>query len=343
MKPVFNLNISSGIWAELAHRRTRTVLAVLMVAALAVTLLGLRLGSFELAWGRFFSTLWNGNQDMEGMVLLELRLPRALVALGAGAALATAGAIFQSLSRNPLASPDIIGLTTGSATGALVVILWLGDRALNVPLGALVGGLATVALVYLFSLQQGQRLVLIGLAVAAMLASVNDFLLTRAELDQALAAKMWLHGSLQGSGWLQAQRLGLGCALLLPLAWLLSPRLRLLEMGDELATSLGLHVGRSHTYLTLVAVALTALAIACAGPIGFIALAAPQLARRLCRAPGIGLWSAALVGAVLCASADLLARLLLAPFQIPVGLVTSALGGAYLTYLLAREWRSHDL
>lgn len=346
MKPAFNLNISSGIWAELAHRRTRTVLVVLLLAALAVSLLGLRLGSFDLAWGRFFSTLWNGNQGMEGMVLLELRLPRALVALGAGAALATAGAIFQSLSRNPLASPDIIGLTTGSATGALVTILWLGDRALNVPLGALVGGLATVALVYLFSLQrgmQGQRLVLIGLAIAAMLASVNDFLLTRAELDQALAAKMWLHGSLQGSGWLQAQRLGLGCALLLPLAWLLSPRLRLLEMGDELATSLGLQVGRSHTYLTLVAVALTALAIACAGPIGFIALAAPQLARRLCRAPGIGLWSAALVGAVLCASADLLARLLLAPFQIPVGLVTSALGGAYLTYLLAREWRSHDL
>lgn len=341
-----NLNLSSGIWAELAHRRTRTVLAALLVAGLLVTLLGLRLGSYDMAWGRFFSTLFGGGEDMGRMVLLELRLPRALVALGAGAALATAGAIFQSLSRNPLASPDIIGLTTGSATGALVSILWLGDKALNIPMGALVGGLATVALVYLFSLQRGmrgQRLVLIGLAVAAMLASVNDFLLTRAELDQAIQAKMWLHGSLQGSGWLQAQRLGLGCALLLPLAWLLSPRLRLLEMGEELATSLGMHVGRSSSYLTLVAVALTALAIACAGPIGFIALAAPQLARRLCRGTGIGLCSAALVGAVLCASADLLARLLLAPFQIPVGLVTSALGGAYLTYLLAREWQHSDL
>lgn len=337
-----NLKLSGGIWAELAHRRTRHVLCLLLLAGMAVSLLGLRLGSYDLAWSRFFVTLWGGGDDMGRMVLLDLRLPRALVALGAGAALATAGAIFQSLSRNPLASPDIIGLTTGSATGALVTILWLGDQALNVPLGALVGGLATVMLVYVFSLQQGlhgHRLVLIGLAIAAMLASVNDFLLTRAELDQALAAKMWLHGSLQGSGWLQAQRLGLGCAVLLPLAWLLNPRLRLLEMGDELATSLGLHVARSHTYLSLVAVGLTALAIACAGPIGFIALAAPQLARRLCNSPGIGLWSAALMGAVLCASADLLARLMLAPFQIPVGLVTSALGGAYLVYLLAREWR----
>lgn len=337
-----NLKLSGGIWAELAHRRTRLVLCLLLFAGMVVSLLGLRLGSFELSWGRFFATLWGGGEDLGRMVLLDLRLPRALVALGAGAALATAGAIFQSLSRNPLASPDIIGLTTGSATGALVTILWLGDQALNVPLGALVGGLATVMLVYLFSLQQGlhgQRLVLIGLAIAAMLASVNDFLLTRAELDQALAAKMWLHGSLQGSGWLQAQRLGLGCAVLLPLAWLLNPRLRLLEMGDELATSLGLHVARSHSYLSLVAVGLTALAIACAGPIGFIALAAPQLARRLCKSPGIGLWSAALMGALLCASADLLARLMLAPFQIPVGLVTSALGGAYLVYLLAREWR----
>ena len=336
------LKLSHGIWAELAHRRTRVVLGMLLAAGVAVSLLGLRLGSYGLAWPSFFATLWGGGDDMGRMVLLDLRLPRALVALGAGAALATAGAIFQSLSRNPLASPDIIGLTTGSATGALVMILWLGDQQLNVPLGALVGGLATVMLVYLFSLQRGmhgQRLVLIGLAIAAMLASVNDFLLTRAELDQALQAKMWLHGSLQGSGWLQAQRLGLGCALLLPLAWLFSPRLRLLEMGDELATSLGLNVRRSHTYLNLVAVGLTALAIACAGPIGFIALAAPQLARRLCRAPGIGLWSAALMGAVLCTSADLLARLMLAPFQIPVGLVTSALGGAYLVYLLAREWR----
>jgi len=337
-----NLKLSAGIWAELTHRRTRLVLCLLLLAGMAVSLLGLRLGSYNLAWRPFFDTLWGGGDDMGRMVLLDLRLPRALVALGAGAALATAGAIFQSLSRNPLASPDIIGLTTGSATGALVTILWLGDQALNVPLGALVGGLATVMLVYLFSLQQGvhgQRLVLIGLAIAAMLASVNDFLLTRAELDQALAAKMWLHGSLQGSGWLQAQRLGLGCAVLLPLAWLLNPRLRLLEMGDELATSLGLHVARSHSYLSLVAVGLTALAIACAGPIGFIALAAPQLARRLCKSPGIGLWSAALMGAVLCASADLLARLMLAPFQIPVGLGTSALGGAYLVYLLAREWR----
>jgi len=337
-----NFKLSGGIWAELAHRRTRLVLCLLLLTGMVVSLLGLRLGSYDLAWGRFFATLWGGGDDLGRMVLLDLRLPRALVALGAGAALATAGAIFQSLSRNPLASPDIIGLTTGSATGALVTILWLGDQALNVPLGALVGGLATVTVVYLFSLQQGthgQRLVLIGLAIAAMLASVNDFLLTRAELDQALAAKMWLHGSLQGSGWLQAQRLGLGCAVLLPLAWLLNPRLRLLEMGDELATSLGLHVARSHSYLSLVAVGLTALAIACAGPIGFIALAAPQLARRLCNSPGIGLWSAALMGAVLCASADLLARLMLAPFQIPVGLVTSALGGAYLVYLLAREWR----
>jgi iron complex transport system permease protein len=340
-----NFNIRSGIWAEFAHRRTRTVLLVLLLAAVAVTLLGLRLGSYSLAWERFFAILGGAPDDMGGMVLLKLRLPRALVALGTGAALATAGAIFQSLSRNPLASPDIIGLTTGSATGALVVVLWLGDKTLNLPLGALGGGLATVALVYLFSLQpgmRGQRLVLIGLAIAAMLASVNDFLLTRAELDQALAAKMWLHGSLQGAGWLQAQRLGLGCAVLLPLAWLLGPRLRMLEMGDELATSLGLHVGRSHAYLTLVAVGLTALAIACAGPIGFIALAAPQLARRLCRAPGVGLCSAALMGALLCGSADLVARLALAPFQIPVGLVTSALGGAYLTYLLAREWQGHD-
>lgn len=333
------------LWPGLSlalHRRSLAVAAGLALACAALTLLALTTGSYALTPMELARTLLGRTDAIHAFVVLDLRLPRALVALGAGAALAGAGAIFQSLSRNPLASPDIIGFSTGSATGALAVIVLAGERSASLPLGALAGGAATCVLVWLFAWRRqvtGQGLILVGIAVAAMLAAVNDYLLTRADLDQALQARMWLHGSLQGAGWEQVRLIAAGGALALPFALWLSPQLRLLEMGDDVATSLGLRVGASRAGLCLLAVALTALAIASVGPIGFIALAAPQLARRLSRAPGVGLLVSALMGAALCAAADLIARHALAPFQIPVGLVTSALGGAYLVYLLAREWR----
>ncbi len=324
------------------HRRSAVVTGALLLAAFVLTLLALTTGGYAMRLLELAAVAWGRADVVHRFVLLDLRLPRALVALLAGAALATAGAIFQSLSRNPLASPDIIGFSAGSATGALVVILLLGERATSVPVGALVGGAIAAAVVYVVAARRGlqtQRLILVGIAIAAMLAAVNDYLLTRADLDQALQAKMWLHGSLQASAWPQVTLLALGCAVLLPIAWCCSATLRLLEMGDDVASSLGVAVGRSKLGLSLLAVACTALATASAGPIGFVALASPQLARRLCRSPGIGLLSSAAMGACLCALADLVARHALAPFQIPVGLVTSALGGAYMVYLLSSQWR----
>lgn len=332
-------------WPGLAfalHRRSLAVGLALALACLALTALALTTGTYALGPAALLQTLRGHADAQHTFIVLDLRLPRALVALGAGAALACAGAIFQSLSRNPLASPDIIGFSTGAATGALTVILLAGERSDNISLGALAGGALTCALLWLLAWRRqitGQGLILAGIAIAALLAAVNDYLLTRADLDQALQARMWLHGSLQGVGWPQVRRLAMGAALALPVALWLAPRLRLLEMGDDVATSLGLRLGTSKAGLVLLAVGLTALAIASVGPIGFIALAAPQLARRLSRAPGAGLAVASLMGATLCAAADLIARHALAPFQIPVGLVTSALGGAYLVYLLAREWR----
>ena len=328
------------------HRRYRRTLVGLLLATLAVTALALGSGRYQLNWPALWAA-WPATDTVGHMVLLDLRLPRVLAALAVGACLAAAGWIFQRMSRNALASPDIIGLTTGAATGGLTVILLMGQRegaasALAVPLGTLAGGLLTVALVYLLSARRGiggQWMILAGIAVGALLAAVNDYLLTRADLDDALAARTWLFGSLQGAGWPQVLALlALGTPLLLLAGWQ-ARALNVLEMGDDLAAALGLPVRRARLGLLAVAVALTGLGIAAAGPIGFVALVAPQLARRLCggasRLPAV-----LLTGALLCVASDWAARTALAPFQIPVGLVTSLLGGAYLAWLLAREWRS---
>ncbi|PXW95163.1 iron complex transport system permease protein [Sphaerotilus hippei] len=274
-------------------------------------------------------------------VLLELRLPRVLAAAAVGTCLAVAGWIFQRLSRNPLASPDIVGLTTGSATGGLVTVLLFGAAPAALPWGALAGGLLTATLVQALTPRRGSpasAMILTGIALAAMLAAVNDYLLTRAELDDAVAARFWLHGSLQAVRWTEVAGLFTLGSLLVAAATAQSRSLDLLEMGDAMAQALGLPVRRARHGLLLVAVALTALVISVAGPVGFVALVAPPLARRLCR--GVShLPSVALTGACLCVASDWVARAALAPFQIPVGLVTSLLGGAYLMVLLSLQWR----
>jgi iron complex transport system permease protein len=316
-----------------------------VACALALLLLACAAGSLSLGrHGPGWQVWWSWSSEAASwsrLILLELRLPRVIAAAAVGACLAVAGWVFQRLSRNPLASPDIIGLTTGSATGGLVTLLLLGASPAALPLGTLVGGLLTVALVYAVAARRGMQgswMILAGIAVAALLAAVNDYLLTRAELDDAMSARFWLHGSLQAVTWTEVGLVLVLGGLLITGAAAQSRSLDMLEMGDALATALGLNVRRSRQGLLFVAVAMTAMVIAVAGPVGFVALAAPQLARRLCR--GVShLPSVALTGALLCVASDWIARAALAPFQIPVGLVTSLLGGGYLMALLSLQWR----
>lgn len=326
------------------HRRMRRrqVVTGLVLAVMAATFLALWCGHYSLHWSALLP--WRPDADpVDRMVLVDLRMPRVLSALMIGACLAAAGWIFQRMSRNALASPDIIGLTTGSATGGLTVILLLGQSAASVGFGTLAGCLLTITLVYALSVRRGiggQWMILVGIAVAAMLASVNDYLLTRADLEEALVARTWLFGSLQGIGWSEAITLYVVGACLLIAAGVQAHRLDLLDMGDDVAASLGLHVRRVKQLLLFVAVMLTALVIGVAGPIGFVALVAPQLAKRLCRGNS-DFMPVILCGALLCVLSDLFARAALAPFQIPVGLVTNLLGGAYLAWLLAGEWKKN--
>ncbi|UYQ65432.1 FecCD family ABC transporter permease [Streptomyces peucetius] len=322
--------------------RVLAATAVMLAALTAVVLVTLTTGDFELTVGEVVQALVGNGSGAADFIVNTLRMPRLLTALCVGAALAVSGAILTSLTGNPLGSPDIIGFTNGSAVGALVVIIVLHGSMTQIALGALIGGLTTAGAVYLLMLGrglQGFRLVVMGIGVSALLLAVNSYLITRATWQEALEAQAWLIGSLGNRGWTHANAILIAVAFLLPPALFLSRRLAMVEMGDTTAMALGVDVGRTRTVLLLISVALAAFATAVTGPIWFIALAAPQLARKLTRSSGPMLMPSALMGALLLAASDLAAQRVFAPALLPVGTATGTLGGLYLIWLLITESR----
>ena len=320
----------------LLPRRPVVVCVVLTLVMLAVVVASLGTGDYPLSPGDVLAVLVGQGDPASAFIVETLRAPRVLTGVLVGASFGISGAIFQSVSRNPLGSPDIIGFTMGSATGALLVILVIGGTSLQIGLGSIAGGVLAAALVYVLSFRngvQGYRLVLVGIGISAMLESVNAYLITRATRDDAFAAAHWLVGSLNGRGWEHVWPVAATLALMLPAALALSRRMALLEMGDDAARALGVPAERSKGGAILVAVALVAVGTASAGPIAFVALAAPQLARRLTGSAAPGIIPAALMGALLLSASDLLAQRVL-DTDLPVGVVTGAVGGAYLGWLL---------
>jgi iron complex transport system permease protein len=235
----------------------------------------------------------------------------------------------------------VIGFSSGSYTGALIVIVLIGGDYLQVAGGALLGGIATALLVYVLAWRrgvQGFRLIVVGIGLAAMLDSLNTWMLLKAKLEVAMSAAAWGAGSLNGLSWDQVA-IGSACvAGLLALAGVLSRPMRQLELGDDTAASQGVRIAAVRLGLIVIGVALTATVTAASGPIAFIALSAPQIARRLARTAGITLAPAAFVGALLLGAADFIAQHL-APAPLPVGLITVIIGGGYLGWLLFVEAR----
>ena len=318
--------------------RAAAVTAAFVVIAGLIAVLAVATGSYDLDLAGVIEVLRGGGSETDRFIVLDQRLPRAIAAWLAGAGLGLSGAVFQSLSRNPLGSPDIVGFTTGASAGGLILIICMGAPGVaSLALGTAAGGFLTAALVITATVRRGmagENLVLAGIAIAAMISAVNEYLISRAPLESAEAAKAWQFGSLNTIGWAQTGVLAAGLAVLLPqLVWLARPS-RILELGDDTAAGLGVRPGRQRLAMLVYGVLLVAVVVAVTGPIGFLALAAPQLARRLAGTPGIAFWPAVAMGGALLGAADLLAQRLLAPFQIPVGLVSSAIGGLYLLWLL---------
>lgn len=322
------------------RRRPLWIGLALCALALILAIWALKSGVRTLTLAEVWSALNGEGARGTALAVSAWRLPRILTALSLGAALGMSGAIFQSLIRNPLGSPDVLGFNTGAHSGALIVMAFWPGQMLLVAGGALGGGLSAALLVYALAWRGGMhglRLVLVGIGVSAMLVALNQWLIISASLETAMSAALWAAGSLNGMTWSRAwPALTLG-PVLIGLASLGARSLQLMEMGDDSAAALGLNVERARRIMMLLGVSLTALATAICGPIAFVALAAPHLAQRLSR--GSGLITAALIGAVLLLAADFAGQRLFFPAQLPVGIVTVSTGGLYLLWLLFRESR----
>jgi len=323
--------------------RSLTVGIALLAAIVVLTVVAVMAGDYPLTIGQTLAALFSAGDDPLAQFFVQgQRLPRVVCAVLVGLALACSGAIFQPLAGNPLGSPDIIGFTVGAATGALVQITLFDGGPAATALGAVLGGFGTALVVYLLAWRSGLagfRLVLVGIGVAAVLQGVNSLLVVRASLTAAQTAAQWLAGSFNTSTWSDVAITALALAVLVPAAVVLSRPLGAMTMGDEAAIGIGIRVEPTRLALVIVGVALVSVATAAAGPIAFVALAAPQLARRLTGAPGVGMIAAGLMGAMLVLASDLVAQRLFAPTQLPVGVVTGSLGGLYLIWVLTREWR----
>lgn len=321
-------------WPVLAMTGVMTL--VLMFCAL----LSLGLGSHPATWGQSISALVSGNDPGLRLVLLEIRLPRVLMAIMAGGALAVAGLILQGLIRNPLASPDVIGISSGASAGA-VLSLWLFGAAWLVPF-AMAGALAVAILLVVLAWYRGLspgRLVLVGVGLAAGLGALTTLLLVLSPDTTAMTAFIWLTGSLYASQWHDV--LGLApWLLLLPLALAKARHLDIQAMGDATAQGLGSAVLPHRLMFLLIAVALTGASVAHVGALGFVGLISPHLAKRMVRSgyPGLILLSG-LMGATILVCADLLGRLAFLPRDLPAGIFVSGIGAPFFVYLLYRMRR----
>ncbi|MGY5034518.1 FecCD family ABC transporter permease [Streptomyces sp. 900116325] len=323
--------------------RALVVIVVLAAVAAGAGIVLIGSGDYAMTPGEVVSTLFGHGTFQQEFIVTDLRLPRVLVGLLVGAALGVGGAVFQTISRNPLGSPDVLGFGQGATVGALTVIVLFEGGAAAVAGGAVVGGLVTGIVVYLLAWKRGMhgyRLVLVGIGSAAILTAVAQYLITKANLVDATRAVVWMTGSLDGRDWAQVWPLLVVCGLLIPLVLGHGRALRMMEMGDDAAYALGVRVERTRLVLMGCAVMLVAVATAAAGPITFVSLSAPQLARRHTRSPGPNLAPAALMGAALLLVADWIAMDAFGDRQLPVGVVTGVLGGCYLLWLLVSERRA---
>lgn len=331
--------------------------AVLAAIALGLLCLDIAVGESHLPLGRVLEVLAGGGTKAQRFIVLESRLPRALTALVVGLALGLSGAITQSILHNPLAAPDMLGITSGASLGAVGVLVVGGGASTGLaasvgpPVAALAGGLLTAVAVYLLAWGRdrtgahgatGLRLVLIGVGVNALLLAAISSLLTRATLADAQRAQLWLNGSLNSADAANLAPTTIAVAVVAGLALGSARTLAALRLGAETTRALGVRIQTQQAVLIGAAVVAASLATAAAGPVGFVALTAPQIARRLLRTPGEPLVGAALIGAILVIGADVASRTLF-PAELPVGVVTAVFGGPFLLYLLVRMNRKATL
>ena len=324
-----------GRWSVLIAPSHVIVGLMLLVLSLAVAVVSLRLGKFPVSTQEVIDALQGQGRKIVQVVVVKWKLPRIVLGLVAGLALGVAGALFQTITRNPLGSPDLIGFSTGAQTGILVSILLLPGSMLSASLASFIGGAAVGTVTYLVSLRggfTGLRFILVGIAISSMLVSVNRWLLVRVDDDEGLGALKAITGTLGAARWPVVAPTCLAIGVTVVLTLLASRHLQVLCLGEQVATVLGSPTRRASALLILLGTVLVAVVTMAAGPIGFVALVAPHLARFLTGSPQSPLLVSGLTGSLLLVGADLLSQLVLE--SMPVSVVTNAVGGLYLMVAL---------
>lgn len=325
-------------------------LAMLLAAALLLALLvvlSVAFGALSLPVTEVIAALFGGGEPQSRMLVHSLRLPRTLVALMIGGSLGVAGALMQGVFRNPLASPDVMGVGGGASAAAVAFITFgAGNVSIHwLPVAAIGGALVTSALIYILGWRGGsspQRLILIGVGISTAMSALTTFLLISGSSFKASQLLNWLTGTVYGASRVEVYVLLPWVAVGLPLAWLTARRLDILALGDATASGLGEAINRSRLLVLLISVLLAGAAVSLAGAVGFIGLMAPHIARSL-----LGVryaWiipMSALVGASLMVGADMIGRLAFMPYDLPAGIFTAAIGAPFFFYLLYRNRQWH--
>ena len=316
---------------------------ILFAFFLSIILFSLCLGEEFIALPQVLQVLLGKGDQASQFVVETLRLPRVLMAAMVGAALASSGLVLQSMIRNPLASPDIIGITGGASAAAVCFLSFFATvmGMIWLPVFAIAGALLAALLIYALAWNSGvtpMRLVLVGIGISSAMGAVTTFVIAASPLSTSITAYIWLTGSVYGASWVEVKALLPWLLMSWPLAFYLARRVNTQELGDQLATGLGISVQRLRLALLFLSVMMAAPAIAYAGAVGFVGLIAPHIARRLvARSFALLLPTSALVGACLVMLADLCGRLLFQPLDIPAGVFVSAIGAPFFIYLLYRQ------
>lgn len=329
-------------WARISTRvslRTLPAVAIGLLLVVIVAAWAMTLGDLRLSIDEVVRAIVGQAAGPAEFIVGTLRMPRIAVAIGVGFAFAASGAIFQGLVRNPLVSPDIIGVNAGASLAAVFLIVTRGPVVL-LPVVAFAGALVAAGTVYGLAWRKGVsggRLVLVGIGVNAIATAATTFLIVRFPIEVVSSAELWLSGTLYARDWEHVRYIVVALAVLFPVALALTARLKTLQLGDDVALGLGVRVELVRGALVVVASGLAAAAVAAAGPIGFVALIVPHIARMIAGPFTAGvLVLSGLLGSLLVIASDVVAQHAFSPLSLPAGLVTAALGAPYFMFLLYR-------
>lgn len=323
------------------------ILAACIILLGSSVVIGIIFGSTQFTLGELVDTFTGHGTEFAEKVIYDLRMPRIFVAALAGASLAVSGLFLQGIVRNALAAPDIIGITAGAALMAVTFLILIPDSPFgSIQFAALVGAFVAFAVVYLASWQKSggispTRLALVGISISAFASSIINVVIIKADIFAA-SALIWLAGSTHARGWDELSQLVAWPLILIPLAWVLARKLDIMALGDDLSKALGISLERTRLVLLVIGVASTAAAVSVVGTLGFVGLVAPHMARIL-----VGNYHrklvplAAVMGAILVVVADTVGRIVLAPSEVPSGIVTALLGTPYFLWLLWRSKSTH--